>query len=488
MNRPYRSRSRPTLMISSPHMSPRTTTTITTGNISASQVPATAEQPLRMRHVSQKSADDPRSELLQRHQKFAIQSPVERPAAAYPQLPPPPSPKAASHPRIYAKLKTVKSFIKRYTSDSGDEMSEGFDTGRGTDPSTSSELGHASTGLKIAESRALDPSPTIDCASNCKVPRPLVLTASLERTREISRSTRSEKRVELIQENRPGARRQESEPFPYMHYSRSHTPENSVRSLGHSSNPRAHSGSRMERMHTKSHHREQGKPSQMLPVVTPGPHPITRQVVPIHPPDVASYADAACSKPKSLKSQPISMFVSNPANTSEVDDTCFDHSSCAKEDLSRFSDLTGESIQINVARLLKPAIACKMVLAESSSASPEVSGGSGNESSAESSKRSSILSSFTFSGSNSDENLTPGSSVRSPGSQDDSEDVISVRQLRRVMRRLTRLLDKLDPQDDDLDPLHQVPSDQNSSQLTHSRRVKITHAEFLRIIQQELHR
>lgn len=100
------------------------------------QVPATPEQPTRSRLVSEQFMDVPRSELIPRPQKLSIQSLVERPVAGYPQLPPLPPPKPASHPRIYARLKTVKSFLKRYTSDSDDDMNEGFDTGRGADLST----------------------------------------------------------------------------------------------------------------------------------------------------------------------------------------------------------------------------------------------------------------------------------------------------------------------------------------------------------------
>lgn len=245
-------------------------------------------------------------------------------------------------------------------------------------------------------------------------------------------------------------------------------------------------------MHTKSH-REQGKTSQKFPVVTSGPHPITRHVVPMYPPDVASEPEPACSKPKNPKLQPseseskchhgpsmagesnrsfsattLSMSVNNP------------DSSCAKEDkrLSWISDLTSESIQINMARLLKPAIACKLVLTKPLGASQEVSSGSGSESSAESSKHSSILSRFTICDCN--------SSQPSPGSQDDSEDYVTIHQLRHVMRGLTRLLDEMDPQNDLPDPLHKIPFDPNSPHLTHNRRVKLNHTEFFRLIQQEL--
>ncbi|KAH9457559.1 hypothetical protein MJO29_011619 [Puccinia striiformis f. sp. tritici] len=96
--------------------------------------------------------------------------------AAEPHMPHLVSPKHAPNRGMYRKLKSVKSFFKRQTTGSDDESSEGYDTGRGADPSTNSEPVQLTTSSNIGHGGATDPSPSIRSASRPKVARsPLLL-------------------------------------------------------------------------------------------------------------------------------------------------------------------------------------------------------------------------------------------------------------------------------------------------------------------------
>ncbi|KAA1130835.1 hypothetical protein PGTUg99_025318 [Puccinia graminis f. sp. tritici] len=499
-NRPYRVSSRAAL--TSPSLP------LTPANASPSNW-APSLHPRSM--ASQASMDISRGEQPPRTPKLSTQlsHPQTEQSNAGPQLPQllPSKPAAAPNRGVYNKLKSVRSFFRRNTTESEDE-SDGFDTGRGADPSTISESGYSSS--KLSRPRALQPSPNIGNASHHRATPSPTPTESFVRPRASSSKARplgmtndlnkQFNRVTQYVESKPQAL-----PLQRLLSPNPHSPSQSVFSLDIQS-PTSPCASHDDSTPTRKQYRP-SRPQKSFDLARATLHPDADQVTPKPsfsaprvPNPFQNYSKQAAirsHKAQSTEDSPdktledhhtrstVRRRSRSPSSTHPAQqdgDTYSGDDASGEIGRSEYSrsvdDLTTESFEINVAQELKPAAACKLILTEPGNSSLAISRGA---SSAGSSVRSSSISGFTNSGSTREEYTSPCSSLPSPNFHD-GEDYVNIRQIKQVMQGLQSLLEKLDPQDLS-DPSNRVSAD--GSSCPHSR---INHSEFLRMIKYELER
>ncbi|POV97485.1 hypothetical protein PSHT_14550 [Puccinia striiformis] len=454
--------------------------------------------------------------------------------AAEPHMPHLVSPKHAPNRGMYRKLKSVKSFFKRQTTGSDDESSEGYDTGRGADPSTNSEPVQLTTSSNIGHGGATDPSPSIRSASRPKVARSPLLLESFGPARDRIGSMPVRAKSDFSQQLDPARYDVKTEPQVQALPTRSEdrltaskdVPNKQLirttRHNDHGCQPPAQPASghppplvsRVKSIHHSNRHGLSKSCSSRVPEAHPKEGPPTYPEA--QPPRTDSshlidyilndYHDLTTPEMSDISLPSISMTTSEEQTEEyeEGDQQYEDYSILGISDLKynqTTSTFTSDAIsfEINVAQEVKSTAVRKLLLKEprNTSLGASISGSSGGSSvrsgslgdhTNTNSVRSDSLGDHTHSGSIHDDNIphSPCSSAPSFESRQsqNSQEYVNIIQIRHVLNGLHSLLEKLDAQDELPDPMHRAPSNRNSSSVN----FRISQADFLQMIKHELDR